>query len=67
MSYASEKRRLELKHQAAEASARLDAARQRVETKHPKDWAYRLRDRERAGEKLTEPLRKMWRQALGED
>ncbi len=67
MTYASEKRRLELKHRAAEVSARIDAARERIENKHPKDWAYRLRDRERAGEKLTEPLRKMWRQALGED
>jgi hypothetical protein len=30
----------------------------------PKDWAYRLQERERKGEKLSEIQRKMYRGAL---
>ncbi len=33
-------------------------------TKHNKDWAYRLRDMERAGEELSEVQKSAWRSAL---
>jgi hypothetical protein len=66
MTYASEKRRLEREHQARQAAARADEIRASPE-QHPKAWAWRLKRREEAGEKLSDLHRAAWRQALGEN
>lgn len=65
MTYASEKRRLERKHNAQEAAARADEIRARPE-QSAKAWAWRLKRREEAGENLPTYLKAAWRQALGE-
>lgn len=65
MSYASEKRRLERKHLAEQAAAYAEQLRERPEHS-AKAWAWRLKRREEAGEKLPEVYKAAWRQALGE-
>ena len=44
--------------------AELARIRASIKAENPKAWAWRLRDRENAGERLTIAQRDMWRAAL---
>lgn len=64
MTYASEKRRLDRQHAARQAQERIEPLREQIERQGPKAWAWRLRDRELAGEHLNDRLKAEWRAAL---
>lgn len=65
MSYSSEKRRLERRQNAAPARQIAEEIRSRPE-RGPKAWAWNLKRREEAGEKLSDQQKAAWRLVLGE-
>jgi hypothetical protein len=63
MTYQSEKRRIDRQYAARQAAAKVDEFRANC-AKSPKAWAWKLRERELAGEELVEHSRDAWRAAL---
>jgi hypothetical protein len=53
-----------VKADPARVASELSRMRAGIKAENPKAWAWRLRDRENAGERLTIAQRDMWRAAL---
>jgi hypothetical protein len=63
MTYSSAKRQIH-RQQIARRAAALSAELKNRARPDPKAWAWALRAREEAGERLNEHERRMWREAL---